>query len=157
MTMPPPTPVPRIAEHRFRIAPGTVDGFRQRKTDLASLARRTRAGAGLRSVTQRWPIRQVELAFAIRPLRGDSAPGIPMPTLVTASSASRSQPDRRWRSASPIVALVWRCAPPTALVVWASPMISILVPPSVNTQAHQTRTANTADVAVGGGRGALCH
>ena len=69
------------AEHRLGAGPYTVGGFRQHKTvgvvGEADFALQHRLQVAL----QGWPMRQVELAFLIRPVSADSVPGMPTPTL----------------------------------------------------------------------------
>ena len=82
MTMPPPTPVPRITPNTARAPLPAPSIASDSAKQLASFATRTgRSSARSRSSLSGRPMSQVELAFLTSPLTRESAPGIPTPTV----------------------------------------------------------------------------
>ena len=80
-TMPPPVPVPRITPKTTSWPAPAPSVASDSAKQLASFSRRTGlASARARSSRSGRPINQVELAFLTRPVAGEIAPGMPMPT-----------------------------------------------------------------------------
>ena len=85
----PPADHDSTADSRSRITPKTTSApaaapstASESAKQFASLARRTgRPSARARSSRSGRPFSQVELQFFIRPVRGEIAPGVPMPTV----------------------------------------------------------------------------
>ena len=91
MTMPPPTPVPRITPNTTPAPAAAPSTASESAKQLASLARRTgRSSAAARSRLKEVPISQVEFAFLMRPVLGETAPGMPTPTLPRAPASCSS-------------------------------------------------------------------
>ena len=134
-TMPPPTPVPRMTPNTTlwpAPAPSTASEMAKQSASLAS--RTGRPSADSRSRFNRSPMRQVELAFLIKSVVGDTVPGIPTPTgSCLLKPASRSRAVTRSRTAPTVAAY-----PPLGVEIrWRAhmepeesrTMPSILVPP----------------------------
>ena len=86
--MPPPTPVPRITPKTTPAPAAAPSTASESAKQLASLASRTgRPSAAARSRSNGRPMSQVELAFLIRPVAGETVPGMPTPTLPRRPSA----------------------------------------------------------------------
>ena len=100
--MPPPTPVPRITPKTRRWPLPAPSVASESAKQFASFSIRTAsASAAAMSAANGRPFSTVEFAFFIRPLAGDTAPGVPMPTRAVAPS-ERSRSTTRPRIASTI-------------------------------------------------------
>jgi hypothetical protein len=81
-TRPPPHPVPNITPNTIRAFPAAPSMASDKAKQFASFASRTGvASATARSRSKARPLSQVELAFCIRPVRGEIDPGTAIPML----------------------------------------------------------------------------
>ena len=84
------------AEHHLRAAPPRRRSPRTARSSWHRWRAAPRAAGALPGrAAAAWPIRQVELAFLIRPVARDCAPGMPMPTVPRGPFGSARRPARR--------------------------------------------------------------
>ena len=89
-TTPPPVPVPMMTPNTVAApaaAPSEASDSAKQSASLAT--RKGRPRRVLRSASNGRPLSQVEFAFLMRPVAGETAPGIPTPT-VHGACTSRS-------------------------------------------------------------------
>ena len=88
--MPPPVPAPRITPNTLLAPVAAPSEASDRAKQSASLAMRTGLPSlSCRSCSRGLPFRRTELALRSRPVAGESAPGVQMPTGIRACAGAR--------------------------------------------------------------------